>query len=122
MTRQKLLVLDMINKSDKHPSAEQVYLEVRKLDDKISRSTVYRNLSVLVTQDMITKVKLAKVDHFEPKQVNHHHLVCLNCGVITDMNITYDHNIDKEVATKSGYDIKKHRIVFEGLCSKCQKQ
>lgn len=122
MTRQKLLVLDMINKSDKHPSAEQVYLEVRKHDNKISRSTVYRNLSVLVTQDVITKVKLAKVDHFEPKQVNHHHLVCLNCGVITDMNITYDHNIDKEVATKSGYDVKKHRIVFEGLCSKCQKQ
>ena len=47
-TRQRQLVLDAVRARCDHPSADQIYLDVRAVDDRISRGTVYRNLKVLV--------------------------------------------------------------------------
>ena len=46
-SRQRQMVLDAVSTRCDHPTADQIYLDVRSKDDKISRGTVYRNLGVL---------------------------------------------------------------------------
>lgn len=46
-TKQRKLILEVVQAHQDHPSADQIYAEVRKLDPKISRGTVYRNLNLL---------------------------------------------------------------------------
>ena len=44
-TKQRELVLEaVINRRD-HPTADEIFADVRERDGKISRGTVYRNLS-----------------------------------------------------------------------------
>ena len=46
-TKQRALVLDAVRARCDHPTAEDIYLDVRRQDDRISRATVYRNLRLL---------------------------------------------------------------------------
>ena len=56
-TRQRQLVLDAVRARCDHPTAEDIYQDVRAIDGKVSRGTVYRNLNLLTETGAITTVK-----------------------------------------------------------------
>ena len=56
-TRQRKIVLEAVQEHHDHPSADQIYLEIRAKDPRISRGTVYRNLNVLSEEGQITHVR-----------------------------------------------------------------
>lgn len=120
-TRQRQLVLDAVRSRCDHPSADQIYLAVRAVDEKISRGTVYRNLKVLVRQDKVLQVKLPGIDRFEAQSAKHYHLTCTKCGAIKDLPSPYREDLDEQAAKKTGYVIDRHRTLFEGVCPNCQK-
>ena len=62
-TRQRQLVLDAVRARRDHPSADQIYLDVRAVDGRISRGTVYRNLSILEESGEILHVKVLSLIH-----------------------------------------------------------
>lgn len=119
-THQRQLVLDAVQARCDHPTADQIYLDVRAIDDRISRGTVYRNLNFLVEQGDILQVKLPDVDRFEGYANQHYHLVCKDCGVVCDAPMLYDVRLDEEAAKHTGFAIHGHRTTFEGLCPECQ--
>ena len=120
-TRQRQMILDAVNSFTHHPSADEIYLYVRQLDDKISRGTVYRNLSILIENGDISKVKISNVERFDCRTDLHYHLMCTKCGAISDLSLPYNEEIDSSIEKETGYLIDRHKIVFEGLCPKCQK-
>lgn len=119
-TKQRKLVLDAVRARFDHPSADQIYLDVRKLDDKISRGTVYRNLNILFQTGAVNQVKLPKSDRFETRLEKHYHLLCLECGTVYDLPLDYNDDLDKLASDKTGYKIQRHRTTFEGICPECQ--
>ncbi len=119
-TKQRQLVLDAVRARCDHPSADQIYLDVRAIDDKISRGTVYRNLNVLVQQGEILHLKLPHKDRFESRFDIHYHLLCTGCDTVCDVPIPYNDDLDIQAAEKTGYTIDRHRAVFEGLCPACR--
>lgn len=121
-TLQRQLVLDAVKARSDHPSADQIYLDVRAVNDRISRSTVYRNLNVLVRMGMLHRVKLPDSDRYEYRPDKHYHLFCLGCGAVSDAPLDYPDELDEEMAIETGYSIERHRVVFEGLCPDCQKR
>ncbi|MCK5744235.1 MAG: transcriptional repressor, partial [Caldisericia bacterium] len=48
MTKQKRLVLDILRSTTTHPTADWIHLRAIEEIGNISRSTVYRNLNILV--------------------------------------------------------------------------
>ncbi|MFR9006535.1 MAG: transcriptional repressor [Collinsella aerofaciens] len=56
-TRQRQLVLDAVRSRCDHPTAEDIYLQVRETDERVSRGTVYRNLNLLTEAGVITTVR-----------------------------------------------------------------
>jgi Fe2+ or Zn2+ uptake regulation protein len=121
-THQRQLVMDAVKARHDHPSADQIYLDVRALDPKISRGTVYRNLNVLVQQGEVLQVKLPHIDRFEWHAEKHYHLICQECGAVCDTQLPYDVQLDEKAATETGFTVNRHRIVFEGLCPECQEK
>lgn len=121
-TKQRQLVLDAVRARCDHPSADQIYLDIRNIDDKISRGTVYRNLNVLVQQGEILQIKLPHMDRFELRHDTHYHLVCTDCEAVCDAPLPYHSKLDVEVAEKTGYVLGRHRAIFEGLCPDCRKK
>jgi len=118
-TRQRQLVLDAVRERCDHPTADQIYLDVRAIDDRISRGTVYRNLNVLVRQGEVLHVKLPQTDRFESRLDTHYHLLCTGCGAVCDIPLPYHGELDEQAAEKTGYTVERHRAVFEGLCPDC---
>ncbi len=121
-TRQKQLVLETVRGHKDHPTADQIYLEVREIDEKISRGTVYRNLNQLSESGELTHVRVPSADRFDRRLDLHYHLFCINCGAVYDAPLTYHMETDSHVSEVTGFDIKRHRMVFEGICQKCQSK
>lgn len=121
-TKQRQLVLDAVLARCDHPSADQIYLDVRAIDNKISRGTVYRNLNVLARQGEVLSVKLPQKDRYDSRFDTHYHLLCTECDAVSDVPIQYCDSLNIQAAEKTGYTIERHRAVSEGLCPDCQQK
>lgn len=119
-TKQRALVLDAVRARCDHPTAEDIYLDVRRQDDRISRATVYRNLRLLEQTHAITCVKAPGGDRFDLRLDAHCHAVCTECGAVIDATVPYDAGADDAVARETGYEIASHSTIFEGVCPACR--
>lgn len=119
-TRQRRLVLDAVRARCDHPGAEQIYLDVIAIDDKISRGTVYRNLNFLAQNGELLHVKLPGADRFDCRLDFHYHLLCTGCGAVCDVPLSYHPELDQEATEKTGYAVERHHTIFEGLCPGCR--
>ena len=118
-SKQRQLVLEAVKARRDHPTADQIYLDVRARDDKISRGTIYRNLGLLSDEGQISQVRVPAADRYDLRQDRHYHLFCTGCGRVFDAPISYHGEYDALVAEETGFQISRHRTVFEGLCPDC---
>lgn len=121
-SRQRQIILDAVMKRCDHPTADQIYLDVRAVDDKISRGTVYRNLGILSDNGEITNVKVPAADRYDSRLDRHYHLFCTECGRVFDAPLCYHAEYDTEIGEKTGFQVSRHRIVFEGVCPECAEK
>lgn len=121
-TKQRQRVLEAVLSRRDHPSADQIYLDVRQTDEHISRGTVYRNLNLLAEQGEVCQVKVPGADRYDLRAEIHPHLLCTACGTVRDAPLIYKAALDRQVAAETGYQAVRHQIVFEGLCPACQRR
>ena len=105
-----------------HPTADAIYVDVRKKNNKVSKGTVYRNLNELSRLDKVNQLKVPGADRFDLRVDNHYHILCTKCGIVEDVNIDYSDALNREAEKVSGYIVTKHRTLFEGICPKCQNK
>ena len=120
-TRQRALILETVQKHRDHPSAEQIYTEVRAISPRISRGTVYRNLKLLNETGSIRHMEMPDADRFDWRNDRHYHLRGTGCGRVIDVSIDYQEGLDQDLAEKTGYLMVFHHTTFEGLCPACQE-
>ncbi len=119
-TKQRRLVLDAVRARTDHPSADDIYLDVRRQDSRVSRGTVYRNLNILAEAGEITHVKVPAADRYDLRLDRHYHLFCVSCGAVCDAPIPYREAYDRRVEAQTEFQVARHRLIFEGLCGKCR--
>lgn len=118
LTAQRRIVLETLPLLN-HPTVDEVWDEVCKSLPEISRATVYRILETFAGLRIIRKVcHPGAVARYEDKTTRHHHLLCIRCGAMTDLN---DRALDriKFPGQESGFQIEDYSIQFRGLCLKC---
>lgn len=120
-THQRQLVLDTVLARNDHPTAEDIYLDVRARDEKISRGTVYRNLNLLEESGAIQSVHVPGGNRFDWRTDDHAHVTCMICGAVQDAPLAYDDAVDERAADETGYAITSHNTVFYGICPACQR-
>lgn len=119
-SKQRQIILDAVTSRCDHPTADQIYLDVRARDDKISQGTVYRNLGILSENEEITNVKVPAADRYDSRLDRHYHIFCTGCGKVFDAPLDYHPEYDGRVEAETGFKIKRHRLIFEGLCPNCR--
>lgn len=126
-------ILDVLSKTSKHLSAEDVYLDVRKVYPAIGLTTVYRTLEILVQMGVVFRfdfgdgrARYELIKDFQGRD-HHHHLVCTNCKRVIDYTDFIGQEIEllkkteKELSKKHNFKIVDHVIQFYGLCERCKK-
>ena len=118
-TKQRDLILKIVNDSYSHLTADEVYVLVRKELPNISLGTVYRNLNVLVNLKKIRKIKtFDNKDHYDKAFKKHDHFICLKCNRVFDL---YDTNyIESKILPKS-FEVINCDITYSGYCNECKK-
>ncbi len=118
-SRQRKLILDIVASRHDHPTADQIYLDVRTQDSQISRGTVYRNLGILSENGEIANVKVPVADRYDSRLDRHYHMFCTGCKRVFDVPLEYQEQYDEQVEKETGFKISRHRLFFEGLCQEC---
>src|SRR5574344_1355504 len=119
MTKQKQLILDIINNSCNHYTAEQVYIEAKKILGKIALGTVYNNLNSLVDEGKIRRLVFdGECDHFDKIFPMHDHLICSKCGKISDIMLT---DLTTDIQNKLGFEISSYNLYINYICDNCKK-
>lgn len=122
-TSQRAIVLSVAKKMY-HPSAEEVYAEVKKTESGVGRATVFRNLNLLADDGEFMKVCFqGEPTRFDTNVKSHDHFVCKRCGEITDIPRENDFSGDaeEEKLKEKGLFPESKSVTYYGLCDKCRR-
>ncbi len=122
LTSQKKIILDYLMSVKTHPTAEDVYVEVKRKLPQISIGTVYRVLKNLDEKNNAQIILSKKAAHFDADTNPHTHFVCQECDKVFDIfDQCYKCGILEKKRTKVG-KIKNYKIIFYGICKKCEQK
>ena len=124
LTPQRLTILRILSKSEGHPSAEQIFEQIRADYPTTSLATIYKTLSLLKHVGEVFEVNFASLgSHYDGnKPYPHPHLMCTKCGQILDPEFGPVAGISQEIARQTGYKITHQQLNFFGLCPQCQQE
>jgi Fur family peroxide stress response transcriptional regulator len=118
---QRRLVLELLESSKGHPTAQSVFEKARRQMPSISLGTVYRNLRLLVKQGALIESKMGNnPSRYETRKRRHYHVCCIKCGSLEDLVLPYQTALDRRVEQLVPYQLSEHRMDFFGICPRCQ--
>lgn len=116
LTKQRKVILDELKRMDGHPTAEDIFDTVKKLQPNIGLCTVYRNLDRFTELGLIKEID-GKLRRFCMKQEPHHHIRCMKCGKVEDLN--HHVHIPTELISGHGFSNKEVTLDVTGICESC---
>ncbi len=121
-TRQRKVILDAFLSLEHHVSAEELYDKLKKKDYGIGLATVYRTLNIFSSCGLAQQRQFgdgqSRYEH-EVDHGHHDHLLCQQCGKITEFENKHIEELQEEVAREMGYMVFTHKLELHGLCPDC---
>jgi Fur family peroxide stress response transcriptional regulator len=119
-TPQRIAICRIALNSRVHPSAQQVYNEVKKIHPTVSLATVYKTLEVLRDLDLVQEINFPKGQaRFDSYMNPHINLICSKCGNIADLDDVTVKEITRKVAAATKFKPTGQRMDIYGICQKC---
>ena len=121
MTKQRQMILEYFQQyPETHPTAEELYDYVKRMEYTIGIATVYRNLKKLVEIDILRELNLEKQGvRYDLAAHEHYHFICDNCGSIKNFVIPELVAIDKAVEQQVQGTLTYKDLIFHGICAHC---
>ena len=123
MTAQQRAVLEVLHRSDRFRSAQELHLDLRERQGiRIGLVTVYRILRAFA--DM----KITETQRAEDREMlyrlrttpeHRHYLVCRLCGRAIGFTAGEIENLTSQLAEQHRYTDLAHQIDFYGTCPRC---
>ena len=121
-SKQRDMIMNFLISRKDHPTADVVYMNVRKENPNISLGTVYRNLTLLSDLGEIQRLRVGDgVDHFDADTSPHYHFVCSDCGSVIDLEMDDINSITEVAAAHFKGRIAGHVTYFHGTCENCME-
>lgn len=125
-TIQREVILETLYNSDEHLTPEALHhlIQEKHPDLNTGIATVYRTLSLLEDSDMVTSLSFgAQGKKYELGAKDHHdHLICTQCGDITEFVDEEIEERQKKIAEALGFKMQEHSMQIYGICKKCQEK
>ena len=116
MAKYENKILEIVNRENEHLSAEEIYLELKKTEEKVVLATVYNNLKSLLEQEKIRKISVPGMPDRYDNTVKHDHLVCKICGKLSDYHF---HDMTEELESQMGARIDGYELQIKYICGEC---
>ena len=118
-TPQRYSIFDYLNRSPRHPTAEEIYKAINRADPRASLATVYKSLHAMASAGLIREVTVeGKAGRFESNMEKHHHFVCERCGRVEDIS-WFDIPALARRSRLGHRILRRYEVVIRGLCGSC---
>ena len=121
ITPQRIAILRVLTSSQGHPSVEQIHEQVKEDFPTTSLATIYKTVALLKDMGEVLELSFrnegSRYDANRPRP--HPHLVCANCGTVSDLEVDGGSDLPQRVAQRTGYTVLSHRLDFFGICPQC---
>ncbi|UCC60645.1 MAG: transcriptional repressor [Dehalococcoidia bacterium] len=123
LTPQRRAVLNAIAANKDHLTPAEIFDRVRREYPGIGLVTIYRTLDILTDLGLICEVHSGghcRSYLMRRPQEHHHHLVCSDCGTVTDFTNCDLSALEQRLSRETGFHVEGHLLEFSGRCQSCQ--
>lgn len=122
LTPQRLMVLEAIEGSQNHISADEIYAHVVARYPHVNISTIYRTLELLTRLGLVTETDLGggRSRYHPAHKGHHHHLVCQGCGATIDLDESVLAPLKEALRKEYGFTADLKHLAIFGRCQKCR--
>lgn len=123
LTDQRLVVAEALAAGREAVSAQELHGRLRAKNPRLALATVYRALEAQVESGMARRLErhghVSAYIACEP--AHHHHLVCVNCQKVEDLDETILKPVLRGIGDRHGFAVEHERLDFYGLCASCRR-
>ena len=119
MTKYAKKILEIVESSRSHLTAEQVFEQLREAYPSVVLATVYNNLNRLWEEGRIRKISVEGTPDRYDRIVRHDHLVCRKCGRLLNVDLG---DLTEQLEKKAGIPILSYDLKLVFLCEACRKK
>jgi Fe2+ or Zn2+ uptake regulation protein len=121
LTSQRRAVLEALQEAKGHPSAEDIYLIVKKKNPRVALGTVYQALSVLEEIGVVGSKHWSESPTLYDLNVEPHlDIRCSGCGEVSEVPGVGLGKLEERIRTNTPYKVTHATMVIEGLCPACR--
>jgi Fur family peroxide stress response transcriptional regulator len=122
VTPQRLAICKLLLSSKNHPSADQIYQEVKKTYPTISLATVYFTLDLLKDLGLVQELGFSeRSSRYDPNTSPHINVICPKCGKIYDYEAASVKKLWSQIVAEMSFTPLRQRLDIYTLCDKCSK-
>jgi Fe2+ or Zn2+ uptake regulation protein len=120
-TAQRAAIYRYLKGVTSHPSADEIFTQVREVLPDISLATVYKALEAFVEAGVSRKLDLGGGPaRYDGRTDDHDHVRCLKCGSVRDVVGTHDSELIRGLHSEDGFEVLDYRLELIGYCPSCQ--
>jgi len=122
-TGQRDLIMETFLSTEEHLTIEDLHRLVKRRDDTIGHTTVYRTLKLLTAAGLAREVRFGdNKTYFEHHHDHEHHdhMICTGCGKVIEFFSHEIESLQDKMAADFGFLPTHHSLRMWGLCSECQ--
>jgi len=121
VTSQRILIWQSLINNREHPTAEELYVQLKPALPGLSMTTLYSALNELVEWGEVKRFDSGdRHIHFDPDVTPHAELICLHCHTVIDApEIEVASHVPTEIA---GFEILNRAEQYYGFCPTCRTQ
>lgn len=127
LTPQRWAILNIfLQNKGRHLSADEVFTQLKQIYPDNGIATVYRTIDLLVDLGVLRRVEFgdgrSRFEINDPSEPHgHHHLICNQCGEVTEFQDDLVHSLEAAILRKTGFRVQEHVLKFYGVCKRCQE-
>lgn len=122
MTSQRYAILKNLAEGNKHPTANEIYEDLKDDFPNMSVATVYNNLNFFMEAGIVNELPFGDgSSRFDLTDTQHYHIICNHCGKVIDFNYPGLDEVEKVVESMTHFKVDGHSFKVTGLCEDCQK-
>jgi Fur family ferric uptake transcriptional regulator len=123
ITIQRRLVVEALCTCQGHLSIGDIqhYIQTAYPASALQDTTIYRILQWLKDLELVSQTDMGYAGIvYELLIKAHHHLICLACGSVTDLDDSYWDSVRNRLSAECGFEARMDHMAIYGLCQTCK--